>query len=148
MLACVAAAERRLKGELTFRLVEEYLSRASYYDPCSFTAFASEDALLAAASRGTGRARSLLLLFDSSGRTFSSEQFASYLGSARDGGQQQIFAAVGPADGWTSTARSRADLLISLGPMTLPHALAQVVVAEQLYRALTILAGHPYHCGH
>ncbi len=59
-----------------------------------------------------------------------------------------LIVAVGPANGWSVQARSRANLLLSLGPMTLPHALAQVVVAEQIYRALTILAGHPYHCGH
>ncbi len=147
-LACVTLAERRLRAETPFRLVEEYLSRASHYEPCSFSAFASEDDLLAAAGRGAGRARSLLVVLDGTGKLLSSRQFATYLGAARDGGQQQVIAAVGPADGWTDRAKSKADLLLSLGPMTLPHALAQVVVAEQIYRALSILAGHPYHCGH
>ena len=147
-LVCVTIAERRLRGEPTFGLVEDYLRRASYYEPCSFAAFASEYALLAAADRGTGRARALLVIFDAEGKWFSSRQFATYLGSARDSGRQQVVLAVGPSDGWTSDARLRADLVLSLGPMTLPHALAQVVVAEQIYRAFTILAGHPYHCGH
>jgi 23S rRNA (pseudouridine1915-N3)-methyltransferase len=56
--------------------------------------------------------------------------------------------AIGPADGWSDTARQRADLLLSLGRITLPHQLARVVLAEQVYRAFTILAGHPYHSGH
>jgi len=56
--------------------------------------------------------------------------------------------AVGPADGWSEEARSQARLLLSLGPMTLAHALARLVMAEQLYRTFTILTGHPYHKGH
>lgn len=78
----------------------------------------------------------------------SSEAFAKWLGTRRDGGEQHVVVAVGPADGWSEEARKRADLLLSLGPMTLPHALARLVAAEQVYRAFTILAGHPYHCGH
>jgi 23S rRNA (pseudouridine1915-N3)-methyltransferase len=56
--------------------------------------------------------------------------------------------AIGPADGWSAATRKRANLLLSLGRMTLPHQLARIVLAEQVYRALTILAGHPYHSGH
>jgi 23S rRNA (pseudouridine1915-N3)-methyltransferase len=56
--------------------------------------------------------------------------------------------AIGPADGWTEESRKRATLLLSLGPMTLAHSLARTVLAEQLYRAFTILTGHPYHSGH
>jgi 23S rRNA (pseudouridine1915-N3)-methyltransferase len=56
--------------------------------------------------------------------------------------------AIGPADGWSDAARARAGLLLSFGSITLPHQLARVVLAEQIYRALTILAGHPYHSGH
>ena len=54
---------------------------------------------------------------------------------------------IGPADGW-SAALKRADLSLAFGRITLPHELAAVVAAEQIYRALTILAGHPYHTGH
>ncbi len=147
-LACITPAERRLRGEPAFRLVEDYLNRASQYEPCSFAAFATEEALLAAAARETGRTRSSIILFDSTGKSLSSEKFAESLRTLRDSGQQQVLAAVGPANGWTEAAKRKADLLLSLGPMTLPHALAQVLVAEQIYRALTILAGHPYHCGH
>jgi 23S rRNA (pseudouridine1915-N3)-methyltransferase len=56
--------------------------------------------------------------------------------------------AIGPADGWSVNARDQANLLLSFGRITLPHQLARVVLAEQVYRAFTILAGHPYHSGH
>ena len=70
------------------------------------------------------------------------------MGRQRDQGQQSLFFAIGPADGWSEEARKRANLLLSLGPMTLPHELARVVLSEQIYRAFTILSGHPYHTGH
>ncbi len=148
-LACVTAAPRRLRSEPAFTLIQDYLARASHYEPSSFEAFSEESALLNAVDRRShGRARPSLLLFDGLGKSLTSREFAAHLGRLRDSGQQQVFAAIGPADGWSAAARARADLVLSLGPMTLPHALAQVVVAEQIYRALTILAGHPYHCGH
>ncbi len=78
----------------------------------------------------------------------TSTAFATWLGARRDEGTQHIVFAIGPADGWSQAARTRAALLLSLGPMTMAHALARVVMAEQLYRAFTILAGHPYHTGH
>jgi 23S rRNA (pseudouridine1915-N3)-methyltransferase len=78
----------------------------------------------------------------------TSESFAGWLGARRDEGAQQIVFAIGPASGWSQAARERATLLLSLGTLTLAHALARLVIAEQLYRAFTILAGHPYHTGH
>jgi 23S rRNA (pseudouridine1915-N3)-methyltransferase len=94
------------------------------------------------------RTSPLLVLLDSRGKQFSSEQFAQWLGKQRDEGRQNIVFAIGPADGWSDETRKRADLLLSLGPMTLPHELARVVLSEQIYRAFTILSGHPYHTGH
>jgi 23S rRNA (pseudouridine1915-N3)-methyltransferase len=78
----------------------------------------------------------------------ASEAFAAWMGSRRDQGAQHLVFAIGPASGWSDEARKQAQLLLSLGPMTLAHALARLVLAEQIYRAFTILAGHPYHCGH
>ena len=66
----------------------------------------------------------------------------------RDEGAQHLVFAIGPASGWSDSARARAGLLLSLGPMTMAHALARLVLAEQIYRAFTILSGHPYHGGH
>jgi 23S rRNA (pseudouridine1915-N3)-methyltransferase len=98
--------------------------------------------------RQKGRTPTLTVLLDSRGRTMSSEAFAGWLGSRRDDGSQHIVFAVGPASGWSETARKKAQLLLSMGPMTMAHALARLVMAEQLYRAFTILTGHPYHSGH
>jgi 23S rRNA (pseudouridine1915-N3)-methyltransferase len=85
-------------------------------------------------------------LLDSRGQAFSSVDFATWLGARRDSGQQTI--AIGPASGWSAQAPRQAHTLLSLGPMTLAHELARLVLAEQLYRAFTILSGHPYHTGH
>jgi 23S rRNA (pseudouridine1915-N3)-methyltransferase len=78
----------------------------------------------------------------------SSELFANWLGARRNQGAQHLVFAIGPASGWSTEARARAELLLSFGPMTLAHSLARLVMAEQLYRAVTILTGHPYHTGH
>ena len=99
-------------------------------------------------ARRAGRTPAILVLLDSHGRTMTSEAFAAWLGARRDAGAQHIVFAIGPASGWSDTARQNANLLLSLGPMTLAHALARLVLAEQLYRAFTILAGHPYHAAH
>jgi 23S rRNA (pseudouridine1915-N3)-methyltransferase len=66
----------------------------------------------------------------------------------QDAGTQQLVFAIGPADGWSPAALARADRTVAFGRITLPHELAATVAAEQIYRALTIRAGHPYHSGH
>jgi 23S rRNA (pseudouridine1915-N3)-methyltransferase len=98
--------------------------------------------------RQQGRTPLVAVLLDSRGKQMSSEVFAAWLGTRRDEGAQHIVFAIGPASGWSDAARGQAKLLLSLGPMTLAHALARLVAAEQLYRAFTILTGHPYHGGH
>lgn len=90
----------------------------------------------------------MAVLLDSRGRQMTSETFAAWLGARRAEGAQHILFAVGPASGWSPGARERGQLLLSLGTLTLAHALAHLVMAEQLYRACTILTGHPYHTGH
>jgi 23S rRNA (pseudouridine1915-N3)-methyltransferase len=89
-----------------------------------------------------------LVLLDSRGRPFSSEEFAEFLRRHQQRGTQALIFAIGPADGFTETARRAAGAHISLGRITLSHELARVVLLEQIYRAFTILAGHPYHLGH
>ncbi len=89
-----------------------------------------------------------MTLLDSRGRQLSSELFAEWMGKQRDSGTQSLVMAIGPADGWSTEARGRADMLLSLSSMTMPHEMVRLVVAEQLYRAFTILSGHPYHSGH
>ncbi len=129
-------------------LTVEYLNRSNHLCPIEASSFPTEAALLAFAERQPQRPAATLLLFDSRGDTLTSEQFAQLLGRLRDTATTRVLLAIGPADGWSQTALSRAHRVLSLGRMTLPHELARVVVAEQVYRALTILAGHPYHSGH
>jgi 23S rRNA (pseudouridine1915-N3)-methyltransferase len=128
-------------------LVRKYLERCGAFARLGTRDFKSEEALLEWLGRPAGRTPVIAVLLDSRGRAMSSESFAEWLRARRDEGAQHLMFAVGPADGWSDAARGRATLLLSLGPMTLAHSLARLVMAEQLYRAFTILAGHPYHRG-
>lgn len=139
---------RPAHGDDFARLTENYARRITPYHPCETAAFRSEDAWLEWLARPQGRVGTVAVLLDSRGRQMTSTAFAEWLGARRDEGIRHIAFAIGPADGWSEAARRRANLLLSLGPMTLAHALARVVLAEQVYRACTILAGHPYHTGH
>jgi 23S rRNA (pseudouridine1915-N3)-methyltransferase len=147
-ITLAAVLSTRSLPEAGGRWFDDYLSRIARYTPCESQVFESEKALLEWIERQQGRTRAYSILFDSRGQQYTSEEFASQVGRLRDEGTQRVVFAIGPADGWSSAARQRADLLVSLGRMTLPHQLARVVLAEQVYRALTILAGHPYHSGH
>ena len=147
-LAAVSPTRSRAKSSPTAALAADYLGRATHYYPCEAQSHPSESALLAWLDRQSARTAPALILLDSRGKQLSSEDFAAYLGRLRDSGAQSIVLAIGPADGWSNAARARATLLFSLGAITLPHELARAVLAEQIYRALTILAGHPYHSGH
>ena len=129
-------------------LLHLYLERAERYVPCNQRVFASEKKLLDFVADATARTRPVLIVADSQGKQLTSKEIADTLGSFRDAGTQTLIVAIGPADGWSAAALARADRCISFGRITLPHELAAVVAAEQVYRALTILAGHPYHSGH
>jgi len=85
------------------------------------------------------------VLLDERGRTLTSEEFAAILGRWRDEGVREVRFVLGAADGHTAAERENADLLLAMGAMTWPHLLARAMLVEQLYRATTILAGHPYH---
>jgi 23S rRNA (pseudouridine1915-N3)-methyltransferase len=85
-----------------------------------------------------------LIALDPSGEALSSEAFAARLAKLRDGGAEGVAFVIGGADGLSPELLAKAKA-ISLGAMTLPHGLARIVLAEQLYRAATILSGHPYH---
>lgn len=86
-----------------------------------------------------------LIALDETGRTHSSRAFADTIAKYRDQGTQSIAFLIGGPDGHGDEVRRAASLKLALGPMTLPHGLVRIVLAEQLYRATTILAGHPYH---
>ncbi|MGI8723827.1 MAG: 23S rRNA (pseudouridine(1915)-N(3))-methyltransferase RlmH [Methyloceanibacter sp.] len=88
-----------------------------------------------------------LVALDPAGNQLDSEAFASLLAKFRDAGAPGLAFVIGGADGLGQQVLEKAERTLSLGPMTLPHGLARIVLAEQLYRATTILAGHPYHRG-
>ena len=90
-------------------------------------------------------AGALLVTLDERGRTLTSPEFAQHLARWRDEGRQDLAFVIGGADGLAPALRDRAAFSISLGKMVWPHMLVRVMLAEQLYRAATILAGSPYH---
>lgn len=85
------------------------------------------------------------VLLDERGRQFGSDDFAVLLGGWRDKGVREARFLIGAADGHAPGEREAADLLLAFGKATWPHLLARAMLLEQLYRATTILAGHPYH---
>ncbi len=87
----------------------------------------------------------VFVALDERGKSMTSVAFANQLGKWRDGGRQRVAFVVGGAYGLSEPVRERADLLLSLSPMTFPHQLVRVLFAEQLYRSLSILKGSPYH---
>jgi 23S rRNA (pseudouridine1915-N3)-methyltransferase len=148
VLAAISPTRSRAKSDAAATLAADYLARAARYIPAIAQHYASEADLFAAMDKQSARTAPVLILLDSSGQQLSSEEFATHLGRLRDSGSQSLILAIGPANGWTDAARTRAALVFSLGRITLPHELARAVLAEQIYRALTILANHPYHFGH
>ncbi len=135
-------------------LTDEYLKRISRYVPVEGMPLRDEQALLQlcgglpAKAGKRNNSKSTLVLMESRGKQFSSEEFAGFLGDYQDRNPLPLVFAVGPADGFSEAARAKAQHTISLGKVTLAHELARVVLLEQIYRAFTILKGHPYHSGH
>ena len=87
----------------------------------------------------------LLVLLDERGEKIGSDAFASRLAGWRDSGRKGIVVVIGGPDGHDSALRDKADAVLSFGALTFPHQIVRILLAEQLYRAATILAGHPYH---
>ncbi|MCC5962490.1 MAG: 23S rRNA (pseudouridine(1915)-N(3))-methyltransferase RlmH [Rhodobacteraceae bacterium] len=136
-------------------LLEDYLTRFDragkqlFLGPCSeheiddrkaTSAGAQGEALLRAVPSGA-----VLLALDERGQQMTSPEFAAWLARARDRGISDLAIVIGGADGLAEQVVARADQQLSLGGMVWPHRLARVMIAEQLYRAATILAGSPYH---
>ena len=125
-------------------LTAEYGKRIGRYCVTDTLEARDEKALLERAAKD----RATLVLLDARGKQMSSEELAAFVGKHQDSGTQRLMFAIGPADGWSDAARTKAAVTLSLGKMTLAHELARVVLLEQVYRAWTILKGHPYHTGH
>jgi len=129
-------------------LTEEYLKRITRYTEVEGLALPDEAALLKLKEKSGTRPAHTLVLLDSGGKQLSSEEFAQFLENHQDRNPQPLVLAIGPADGFSPETRKAASALLSFGKMTLAHELARIVLLEQVYRAFTILKGHPYHTGH
>jgi 23S rRNA (pseudouridine1915-N3)-methyltransferase len=139
-------------------LAARYLDRFSKAGPAIGLEWAgvaeiAESRAPSAAQRKAEDARALLqaaggaalILLDETGKNLPSEDFAQKLGALRDAGQRNAVLAIGGADGHDPALKSQAALVLSFGAATWPHQMVRIMLAEQLYRAATILSGHPYH---
>jgi 23S rRNA (pseudouridine1915-N3)-methyltransferase len=127
-------------------LTNEYLKRISRYNPIESQEFPNEAALLKWIEKSVPKP--FLVLLEARGKQLSSEELAELMRDHQGRGTSQMMFAIGPTDGFSEEAMRLAGMRLSLGKMTLAHELARVVMLEQIYRAYTILKGHPYHLGH
>ena len=145
----------RLKSGPEAVLVDDYLARANQMGrglalgPCSITEI-DERKVRGRENEGTRLIAALpegasAIALDERGKTLTSPDFAKLLADLRDRGVAETAFLIGGADGHGDAVRKRADRLLSFGPMVWPHMLARVMLAEQLYRAVSILGGGPYH---
>jgi 23S rRNA (pseudouridine1915-N3)-methyltransferase len=119
-------------------LVERYLKRIAW--PTKVTELADRGG-----KRPEPVAGGVTVVLDERGQALSSTDLAKRLEQWRNGGKREARFLIGAADGHDDAERSRADLLLSFGPATWPHLLVRAMLAEQLFRATSILANHPYH---
>ena len=138
----------KTKSQAIQSLTDEYLKRLQQYAEAEGVSLKDEAALLKFCGRDGRGGRRRLVLLDSRGKQLSSEELAAFIRDHQDRNPLPFVFAIGPADGFSDKARRQSDFQLSLGKMTLAHELARVVLLEQLYRAFTILKGHPYHLGH
>ncbi len=122
-------------------LFNDYLDRIRHWAAIEAIEFRDGSAALRKLDLTDG-ATSVLL--DAAGKQFTSQQFARWLADRRDAGTRELAFLCGDAEGFPEALRRHASVKISLSTLTLPHELARVVLAEQIYRALAILSGHPY----
>lgn len=154
------AAIGRMKNGPERELVARYLERAGASGkPLALTGFdvteINESRAGSAAARKAEEAKALrsalpdgiTVMLDERGKAINSEQFARQIGRWRDDGRPAAGFVIGGADGIDPDFVRSAHLVVSFSPMVWPHQLVRIMLAEQLYRATTILSGHPYHRG-
>jgi 23S rRNA (pseudouridine1915-N3)-methyltransferase len=135
----------KTKEQAIAALTTEYIKRIQRYIPTEQHEFKNEAALLEFVEKK--KIRPTLVLMDERGVHLSSLDFSKFISKHQDRGTQVLLFAIGPSDGFCDETRKSAASMLSLGKMVLAHELARVVLLEQVYRAFTILAGHPYHRG-
>ena len=123
-------------------LLEDYLQRIRRYVEIDITEL--RDTSPASRRKLRFDSGAAVVLLDAEGKHFASQQFARWLGDLRDRGTRELVFLCGDADGFPADVRVRAKEKISLSTLTMQHEFARVILAEQIYRALAILSGHPY----
>jgi 23S rRNA (pseudouridine1915-N3)-methyltransferase len=123
-------------------LVDDYTARIRHYADVEVTEL--RDAGPAALRKLKLDSSATIVLLDAAGKQFTSQQFAKWLGDLRDRGTRELVFLCGDAEGFPVDLRAAVKQTISLSTLTMPHEFARVVLAEQIYRAFAILAGHPY----
>lgn len=130
----------RLRDAATRQLCAEYQKRLSRHLKVTLMEARSDEEALRRVDPGHS-----VVALDAGGASYSSESFAEWLGHKMSYERAPLLFLIGGADGLSEPLRGRAKEFLSLGPMTLPHRLVRVVLFEQLYRAMSILRGEPYH---
>jgi len=123
-------------------LIEDYVRRIEHYAEIQVTEL--REATPTALRKLKIEPGATLVLLDAAGKQLTSQQFARWLGDLRDRGTRELVFVGGDAEGFPDEIRASARQKISLSTLTMPHEFARVVLAEQIYRAFAILAGHPY----
>jgi 23S rRNA (pseudouridine1915-N3)-methyltransferase len=123
-------------------LVDDYVARMQRFAEVEIAELREDSA--ASLRKLTIAPRAVVVLLDAEGKTQSSAQFARWLGETRDRGIREFVFLCGAAEGFSDALRARATQKLSLSPLTFSHELARIMLAEQIYRALATLAGHPY----
>lgn len=131
----------KLKDVGLEKACEEYVKRSRSFLPIDRRALRTNDAVLDEARSSCSKT----VVLDERGEQPSSEEFAAWLRAWRDQGVRAVAFAIGDAHGFDDGHRKAADKVMGLSRLTLPHRFAQAMLCEQLYRAGTILSGHPYH---
>ncbi|MHB8486519.1 MAG: 23S rRNA (pseudouridine(1915)-N(3))-methyltransferase RlmH [Candidatus Acidiferrales bacterium] len=123
-------------------LVDDYLARIRHYAEIETTEL--REATDSALRKLKLETSATIVLLDPAGKQFTSGEFARWLGELRDRGAREIVFLCGDAAGFPESLQRAAKQTLSLSTLTMPHEFARVVLAEQIYRAFAILAGHPY----
>ena len=132
----------KTRREETRSLLDDYVARIRHYGEIEISEL--RDASPTALRKLKLDSSATLVLLDAAGKQLTSQQFARWLGDLRDRGTRELVFLCGDAEGFPDELRARAKQKISLSTLTMPHEFARVVLAEQIYRAFAILAGHPY----
>lgn len=152
------AAVGKLKAGAEAELVRRYVERAADQGRALGISLAEREVAEGRETRAADRAAreagqllasvsetATLVVLDERGKSLTSPDFAKWLRGQREAGTSEVCFVIGGPDGLDESVRKRAALVLSFGAMTMPHQLVRALLAEQIYRALTIIAGHPYH---